>query len=285
MTNKNSGTVPFGDSPLDKQDWIRLGIVAALIAVSYIPTFQWMWTRWNAAATYYSHGILIPFICGFIVWQKRKVLAKLSVKPSSLGWWVFVPAVLVHLVSTVWDVGFASGFMLIPLIIGLVLLFFGKDYLKELWFPIALIAFMVPAPEAVIAGTSFRLKLFAAQVSTMIVNGLGVQAIREGSLIRTAHASLMVEDPCSGIRSLIALIALGALMAYYSTLTRPKRVVLFACSIPIAVSTNIIRITSLAMVSEIYGEKYASGLFHDTMGILVFVFAFAGLALIGKMLE
>jgi exosortase len=144
---------------------------------------------------------------------------------------------------------------------------------------------MVPAPEAAIAGTSFRLKLFAGKISTLIIKGFGVPAIQEGSMIKTPHASMMVEDPCSGIRSLVALIALGALMAYFSNLSKTKRGILFASSIPIAISTNIIRITSLGLIGEIYGEQYTTGIVHDTLGILVFVFAFLMLAGIAKLLE
>ena len=114
---------------------------------------------------------------------------------------------------------------------------------------------------------------------------LGIPAIREGSLIKTRHASLMVEDPCSGIRSLIALIALGALMAYFSNLSRPKRVIIFAASIPIAVATNVVRIASLTLIGEIYGEQYATGMVHDTMGIFVFVLAFLGLSAVANLLE
>ena len=84
---------------------------------------------------------------------------------------------------------------------------------------------------------------------------------------------------------MIALIALGALMAYFSNISRAKKAVLFLSSIPIAVSTNVIRIVSLSLASEIYGEKMAMGWFHNTMGILVFVFAFIGLAIISKVLE
>jgi exosortase len=274
-----------GDSSMKKQDLTRLGIVTAVVLLTYIPTFQWMLSRWNARDTYYSHGILVPFISAFIIWHKRKVLRALSVSPSTTGWFYFIPAILVHAVSTVLQVGFASGFALIPILVGLVLLFLGKDFLKQLLFPILFLLFMVPAPEVAIVNTSFRLKLFAAQVSTAIIKGLGVPAIREGSLIRTQHASLMVEDPCSGIRSLIALIALGALMAYFGNLSKVKKNILFASSIPIAVSTNIVRITALSMISEIYGEKYATGIYHDTMGILVFVFAFFGLTLVAKVME
>jgi exosortase/archaeosortase family protein len=96
---------------------------------------------------------------------------------------------------------------------------------------------------------------------------------------------VVVEDPCSGIRSLIALIALGALMAYFSDISKVKKGILFVSSVPIAIATNIIRIVSLSLVSEMYGAKFATGWFHDTMGMLVFVFAFAGLTLVAKILE
>ena len=84
---------------------------------------------------------------------------------------------------------------------------------------------------------------------------------------------------------MIALISLGALMAYFSNTTKIKKAILFLSSIPIAVGSNIIRIVALALASEMYGTKLATGTFHDVMGILVFVFAFLGLSLVGKTLE
>jgi exosortase len=144
---------------------------------------------------------------------------------------------------------------------------------------------MIPLPLVAIANLSFKLKIFAAAVSTGIINKLGIPAIREGSIIKTMHSYLMVEDPCSGIRSLISLIALGALMAYFSDISKPKKVILFLSSIPIAIATNIIRIVALSLASEMYGSKLATGLFHTVMGVLVFVFAFLGLMLIGRLLE
>ena len=82
---------------------------------------------------------------------------------------------------------------------------------------------MIPLPLVAIAQMGFKLKIFAAQISTFIVNKIGIRAIREGSVIKTAHSYLIVEDPCSGIRSLIALIALGALMAYFSNISKIKK--------------------------------------------------------------
>ena len=270
---------------MKKNDVYRLIILGTFTIIAYIPTFIWMIDRWTEHDTYYSHGFLIPFISGFIIWLKREKLSKLKIMPSGTGWIFFISGILIHAVSALWRVYFTSGFSLLLVLPGLILLFFGKKYLKELLFPVGFLVFMIPLPLVAIANLSFRLKIFAASVSTFIINKLGVPAIREGSVIRTMHSYLLVEDPCSGIRSLIALISLGALMAYFANISRVKKTVLFLASIPIAISSNVIRIVSLSLVSEMYGAKLATGLFHTLMGVLVFVFAFLGMLLIEKMLE
>lgn len=270
---------------MKKSNLIKLLTISVLVIIAYIPTFIWMIDRWEAKDSYYSHGLLIPLISIFLVWLKRKMLNQIKIKPAKVGWLFFAGGIVIHLVSALWRIYFTSGFALILIIVGLVLLFFGKEYLQQLWFPIVFLIFMIPLPLVAIANISFKLKIFAAQISTILINKLGVPAIREGSIIKTANSYIIVEDPCSGIRSLIAMIALGALMAYFLNATKWKKGVLFLSSIPIAVGSNVIRITSLSLVSEIYGAKYATGIFHDTMGILVFVFAFLGLSLVGKLLE
>lgn len=270
---------------MKKQDIIKLTTLAILTLIAYIPTLIWMYERWVEHDTYYSHGFLVPFISLFLIWLKRETLSKTEIKPASIGWLFFLSGMLAHLLSALVRVYFTSGFSLLVVLIGLVLLFFGKKSLRQVLFPICFLVFMIPAPLVTIANTSFRLKIFAAQVSTKILHMLGVPAIREGSIIRTIHSQMVVEDPCSGIRSLIALIALGTLMAYLSNISKTKKVILFLSSIPIAIATNIIRIVALSLASEMYGSKFAMGWFHNTMGILVFVFAFFGLSLVAKLLE
>lgn len=270
---------------MKRQDWVRFSILAGLTLIAYIPTFIWMVDRWSVADTYYSHGFLVPLISLFIVWTKRDKLFELKLSPSGWGWLFFGVGMSVHVLSALWRVYFTSGFSLLAVIVGLVLLFLGKRHLRILAFPIGFLVFMLPLPLVAITNLSFRLKIIAANISTFVVNQIGIPAIREGSIIKTKHSVLVVEDPCSGIRSLIALVALGVLMAYFSKISKPKKILLLLSSVPIAVGTNVIRITALTLVSEIYGSKYASGVFHDTMGILVFVFAFLGLSAVAKILE
>ena len=256
-----------------------------MVLVAYIPVFIWMFDSWTAAGTYYSHGILIPLISIFLVWQKRKKLSQLKFNPTRKGWLFFIPGILIFLISSLWRIYFSAGFSILLVLTGLILLFLGRQFLRKLLFPLFFLIFMIPLPNVAIANLSFRLKIFASGVSVFIVNMLGLPAVREGSVIKTAHSYLVVEDPCSGIRSLIALIALGTMMAYLSKLSKPKKVILFLSAIPIAIFSNVIRIASLTLVSEIYGSKVATGTFHDVMGIMVFVIAFLGLALVGKALE
>lgn len=270
---------------IEKSVLVKLIILTTFTVLAYIPTIIWMIDRWNSKDSYYSHGFLVPFVSAFIIWQMRGNLAKSKIKPSSLGWVFFACGIFIHLVSALWRVYFSSGFSMILVIIGLVLLFLSKDHLKKMLFPILFLAAMIPLPLVAIAQISFKLKIFAAQISVFIVNKIGIPAVREGSVIKTMHSYLIVEDVCSGIRSLIALIALGALMAYFSNITKVKKTILFLSSIPIALCSNIIRIVSLSLVSEVYGAEIATGKFHDVMGILVFVFAFIGLTLVAKMLE
>ena len=266
-------------------DYTKLITLAVLTIIAYIPTFIWMFNRWNSKDSYYSHGFLVPFVSIFLVWLMKERLAETKIEPSNLGWFFFSSGILIHSISALWRIYFSSGFSLILVIVGLILLFFGKKFLKQLLFPIGFLLFMIPLPLVAVANISFKLKIFAAKVSTVVINKLGIPAIRDGSVIKTAHSYIVVEDPCSGIRSLIALFALGALMAYFSNVSRTKKAILFLASVPIAVGSNAIRIVALSLVSEMYGSKIATGIFHDIMGMLVFVFAFLGLLLVREVLE
>ncbi len=270
---------------MKKSSTIWLLVIAGLVLLSYVPAFEWMIDRWQAADTYYGHGFLVPFITGYIVWLKRNKLKELALKPTGWGWPILVVGVVVLMLSAVWRIYFSAAFSFLIVLVGLILLFAGKDWLKTLTFPLTFLLFMMPLPLVVISGISFKLKILASQISTAIINLLGVPAVREGSVIKTAHAYVVVEDPCSGIRSLIALIAIGALMAYFSRLSRVRKTVLFISSVPIAVATNVVRIVAVSLASEMYGMEFATGGFHDFMGMMVFVMAFAGLMLVANMLE
>ena len=111
-------------------------ILSVLTLIAYIPTFIWMVQRWTEKDTYYSHGFLVLPISLFIVWLKRETLSTLEIKPLPAGWVFFICGIAVHAISALLRVYFSSGFSLLFVIAGMVLLFLGKDFLKQLMFPI-----------------------------------------------------------------------------------------------------------------------------------------------------
>lgn len=259
--------------------------VGVIIFLTYLPTMVWMWDRWFARDSYYSHGILIPFVSVYLIWQKKEELTKLSRVPSSWGIVLLVAGVLLHVASSSLRVYFSSGFSLILTLTGFVLHFYGAAYLRRIWFAILFLVFMVPIPLYVITAISFKMKIFAAQIAEVILNQMGFVAVREGSVIKMQRTYVIVDDVCSGLRSLISLTALGSVFAYLMKASLVRRLAVFFSTIPIAVITNVVRIIFLSVVAEVWGAKYARGFVHDFSGFLVFALAFVLLVIVARLLE
>lgn len=277
--------------------------ISLIFLLTYIPTFIWMWDRWWARDSYYSHGILVPFVTGFLIWQKREELKKIKIQESPWGLRLIILGIIIHMISAVFRIYFSSGFSMLIVLCGFILYFFGTEVFKKVWFPVAFLFFMMPLPMVVITNLSFKLKLFAANIATVLLNNMGILAIREGSVIRMRHAYVIVDDVCSGLRSLISLTALGSIFAYWLNvpivtlaatssmfaywIKAPitKRIILFLTTIPIAIITNVCRVLVLSLVSEIWGAEYATGFVHDATGFMVFALAFILLLGVTKLIE
>jgi len=260
-------------------------LLAGMFILTYIPTLLWLWDRWFARDSYYSHGILIPFVSGFLVWQMRDELAAIKPRRSPWGMPLIITGLCVHLMSSLLRVYFTSGFSMLVVLSGLVLFFYGSKTLKKITFPVAFLIFMIPVPLVVITNISFKMKIFAAQIATAALNSMGLEAVRSGSVLKMQHTYVVVDDICSGLRSLISLTALGSIFAYWMKAPTYKRILLFCSTIPIAIATNVLRIVFLSFVSEVWGPAYAAGFVHDFSGFMVFALAFVLLYAVGKVLE
>jgi exosortase len=167
---------------------------------------------------------------------------------------------------------------------GISLYLFGRAITRELLFPLAFLFFMFPLPMAVLDTIAMPMKLFAASAGAAIVTLLGMPLVQEGFQLHFPTTSLVIDDPCSGLRSLISLAALGALCAYFFQAPTWKRMALFIAAIPIALISNILRVTFLASLA-FHGKNAASGFYHDLSGIMVFLLALAMLFGTRRVLE
>ena len=250
-------------------------IATVVFLLAYMPTFFWMWDRWFVRDSYYSHGMLVPFVTIYLIWQMKDELAKIERSESPWGMRFIVVGIVLYLISSMLRIYFSSAISMMIVLVGLILYFFGSAVLSKIAFPIAFLFFMIPLPMVVIANISFKLKLFAAQIATILLNHMRIPAIREGSVIKMMDAQVVVDDVCSGLRSLISLTALGSIFAFWMKSNRVKKALLFLSTIPIAVITNVCRILLLAFISEIWGSQYARGFVHDFSGFMVFGLEFS----------
>ncbi len=260
-------------------------LAAILLLAAYMPSLCWMWNRWFANDSYYSHGILIPLVSLLLIFRKKEVLEKLPPEPSPWGLRIFLLGIVLYWASAIMHVYFTSGFSMLIVMAGLVLYFYGEKTLREISFPLLFLIFMIPLPIIVVAFICFKLKIVAAQLATLILNFIGLHATQQSSIIKMRHSYVLVEDSCGGLRSLVSLTALGSIFAYQLKSNVAKKILLFLSTMPIATITNTFRIVFLSVVGELWGTEYTRGLLHSLSGFLVFAFAFIMLLALKKFLE
>jgi exosortase len=117
----------------------------------------------------------------------------------------------------------------------------------------------------------------ACAISVASLNGIGIPSARYGTAIYCGDPgqslALDIADACSGLRSLLAMLALASIYAYLTQKTTLKKALLFAASVPIAVAANVFRIVAIAVVGHWFGHERAMKVYHDYSGFLVFAAA------------
>ena len=273
-------------------------LIAAGILFLYYPLAGYLVEKWESLPEF-SHGYLIPVISIYLVWRRKELIEAAPKSPSATGIWIAGGSLLLLLLANLGAVKTVACYSLITLIAGVVLALYGAQVLRLVLFPIIFLAFMIPIFTFILTPITFGMKVIAARAATWVVASLGVSIYRDGALIYLPNGALEVADACSGIRSLFALLALGAVYAYLYHGKTWERVTLFLAGIPIAIAANIVRVTFLTLMSYKFGVDATlpgdswfeeggldtSTIIHDMSGFSVFVVAFMLLFGLGRFLE
>lgn len=262
--------------------------IAALLAIAaYYDIFIWFYGRYVASDSYYSHGFLIPLVSGFLVWSKKRDLRSSIPKYSSGGLWIISFALLLHITGTLVHFYFISGTSLFFFILGTTLFLYGKNITKKILFPLIFLIFMIPLPLPIISAILFPMKVFVVKVSSQIIRMIEIPIYFEGFNVHLSKGTLLIGNPCSGLRSLIAFLAMSTLIGYLKASSVKKWILILLLSIPIGFFSNIVRTVSLILVANRWGTEASSPdhWFHDFSGMAVFAVGLAMLLGLGRILE
>ena len=249
-----------------------------LIFLAFLPLSPTLISTW----LYHSnnpHGILVPFISTFLIWQKRNQLRQAPISNSNLGIFILTSTMVLYILSYAGAVAVASRAMIVFSLIGLILFTLGKGIFLTIKFPLFYLLFMIPVPDSIYGLAAFPLQLLATRVSAFIIHALSIAAYREGNMLFFAQTQLEVAEACSGLRSMMAFIMLSFLFAYIMDKNWNKRILLVLSAIPLAFFANIVRVTGTGILAHFYGDQVARGFLHEFSGLAVFAFGFILLSL------
>ena len=258
----------------------------------------------------YSHGLLVPFIIGFILWLQRDKFAAEPARPSVLLGGLAVAFSLFALWTGVAGAElYTQRMSLVLLIAGTVVYFFGLGFLRLMLVPLGLLILAIPIPAIIFNKIAFPLQLFASRCAVWSMSMLGIPVLRQGNVIELKPLNsfdtkkLEVVEACSGIRSLMTLMTLAVVFAYF---THPRSnnsggpkgkfgwlrsygfwrsAIIVLSAVPIAILTNATRVSGTGILSHYYGTGVADGFFHSFSGWAIYIVAFLLLFLVGWIVD
>ena len=246
------------------------------------------WTDEN-----YSHGLLVPFVIAFIVWTEFDELKRAVREPFfKLGFPLVLLALAMLLGGTLGAELFTRRVSLAVMIAGIIVYFFGARILRLLVVPFLLLLLAIPIPQIIFNKIAFPLQIWASQAAIWGIRLFEVASVRKGNVIEilpqgaTQVIALEVVEACSGIRSLMTLVTLALILAYFTPEKTEnedapfyrnhdfrRTVLLMFSAIPIAILTNAARVTATGVLTYYYGKRATDGTWHELAGWLVYLVA------------
>ena len=262
-----------------KRVWIELGLMVILAVFAYFNyrgMIGYTLYMFDEPLEDMKHGWVIPFVSLTALWRIRRELWE-ALKQGSPSWigllWTFFFLIMAWFggrgeQSRIEQLSFIGLLWSVPYT------FWGKRMAQYLLFPAGFLLFTVPI-SSFLDFFTMHLRMFSSSMATGILNGFGMEIQRSGtalfSRVLGGEFSVDVADPCSGIRSLFAMMALTAAYAHFTLKTHVSKWLLFACSIPIAMIGNMFRIFSICLVARFFGQEIATGFYHDYSGFVIFI--------------
>jgi exosortase len=274
----------FSSSESRRGALFSLALLSTLVVILYAPVLRSMAQQWWDDPNY-SHGLLVPLFAAFILWRERARWSTLPVRASDYGLLVMLFAIGLLLAGTLGSEHFTSRISLIFLVSGIIIFLAGWQALRSVAFPVGYLVFMIPLPAIIYYQLTFPLQLLASRLGASGLVAVGVPTVREGNLLILPNCTLEIVEACSGVRSMLSLLAAVVGYLYLTEPSTWRRCVLVALTVPIVIYSNALRLVATGVLSYHYGPGVDSGLPHTALGLVFFALAFLSIVLVHKLLR
>jgi len=259
-------------------------VVLTLVCILYGRVLESMAQQWFSDPNY-GHGFLVPLFAAYILWRERHLRSEVRIHTSNWGLVMMVLAIALLILGMLGAEHFTARVSLLILISGIIVFLVGWHALRSVAFPLGYLVFMIPLPAIIYYQLTFPLQLLASRLGADGLVALGVPTVREGNLLILPNCTLEVVEACSGVRSLLSLLAAVVGYVYLVEPSIWKRCVLVALTIPIVIVSNGLRLVATGLLSYSFGPGADSGLAHTGLGLAFFALAFLSVILVHSLLR
>jgi exosortase A len=240
---------------------VALGAVLALILVEFRGAISAALTVWRFSPTY-SHCFLIIPIVGWLIWEKRDVLAKTrpAVEPRILL--LVLPLLALWWFGELSAVNEVRQYAVVGLMQIAIIALIGPKIVRQIWFPVLFLLFLVPTGEYLIG----PMQQFATRFVDTSLNILGIPHYTEGTVIELTNGRFEIAEACAGLRFLIATVTLGVLFAYLMYQRIYKIVLFLLASVIIPLIGNGLRCVGIILLAHYTNNEYGAGADHIVYG-------------------
>ena len=249
--------------------------LAVLLGAAFWPILVGIYGSWFDERSYMEHGILVIPAAAYMAWAKRDKLAAIVPQPSRWGIVLLAWGALQALLGAVGQWVWVSRMAFLVSFVGSIALVYGFRMIRELTYPLCTLILMIAPPDFIFQALTLRLQLLASRLGAAALEALGYSVLREGNILEMVGIKLSVEEACSGIRSLVAIVFMCVLYNYFFVEKKSMRIWILALAVPIAILGNAIRIVATGIAGQ-YNHDWVGGATHEAFGYVSVIVAALG---------
>ncbi|WP_191965738.1 exosortase [Oryzomonas sagensis] len=258
--------------------WAVFGVA---FVCAYFPVITSLVHAWSHSDDY-SHGFIIAPVAAYMLWQKREVFLEKQAVGSWSGLLLATGALFLYAVSKIGEMQTIASLSMIVFLWGAVIFLFGYGVFRACFLPLVFLAFMIPVPAQIIARLTIPLQLLVTKASVGLASFSGIPIFHDGNIIQLPQGTFQVVQACSGLRSIMTMLTLGTVLAYFTLRSTMLRGTLLLLAVPIALAVNILRVFVLISALYFLSIDLSEGTLHTCLGLAVFGIALGLFLAAGK---